>query len=85
VKSLQVKAANGGKCAVAKGDKLRQIRCRLLSLFVAQVRLRHFDLYDRKGMVSRKNQGFQVSESRQNHVQVNVSNRMTMGAVNVRF
>jgi hypothetical protein len=37
------------------------------------------------GMVSRKNQGFQVSESRQNHVQVNVSNRMTMGAVNVRF
>jgi hypothetical protein len=36
-------------------------------------------------MVSRKNQGFQISESRQNHVQVNVSNRMTMGAVNVRF
>ena len=38
---------------MSKGDKLRQIRCRLLSLFVAQVRLRHFDLYDRKGMVSR--------------------------------
>jgi hypothetical protein len=37
-----------------KGAKLRQIRCRLLSLFVAQVRLRHFDLYDRKGMVSRR-------------------------------
>jgi hypothetical protein len=41
-----------------KGDKLRQIRCRLLSLFVAQVRLRHFDLYDRKGMVSRRKWGF---------------------------
>jgi hypothetical protein len=50
---------------MSKGDKLRQIRCCLLSLFVAQVRLRHFDLYDRKGMVSRKNQGVQVSESRQ--------------------
>ena len=50
---------------MSKGDKLRQIPCRLLSLFVAQVRLRHFDLYDRKGMVSRKNQGFQISESRQ--------------------
>jgi hypothetical protein len=37
-----------------KGGKLRQIRCRLLSLFVALVRLRHFGLYDRKGMVSRK-------------------------------
>jgi hypothetical protein len=37
---------------MSKGDKLRQIRCRLLSLFVAQARLRHFDLYDRKGMVS---------------------------------
>ena len=46
----------GGKCRqvfMSKGDKLRQIHCRLLSLFVAQVRLRHFDLYDRKGMVSR--------------------------------
>jgi hypothetical protein len=50
---------------MSKGDKLRQIRCRLLSLFVAQVRLRHFDLYDRKGMVSRKNRDFQVSESPQ--------------------
>jgi hypothetical protein len=39
---------------MSKGDKLRQIRCRLLSLFVAQARLRHFDLYDRKGMVSRR-------------------------------
>jgi hypothetical protein len=39
---------------MSKGDKLRQIRCRLLSLFVAQVRPRHFDLYDCKGMVSRR-------------------------------
>jgi hypothetical protein len=30
-----------------------------LSLFVAQVRLRHFDLYDRKGMVSRRKWGLQ--------------------------
>jgi len=36
-------------------------------------------------MVSRKNQGFQVSESRQNRVRLNVSNCMMMGAVNVRF
>ena len=47
----------GGKLrqfTMFKGAKLRQIRCRLLSLFVAHVRLRHFDLYDRKGMVSRR-------------------------------
>jgi hypothetical protein len=37
------------------------------------------------GMVSRKNQGFQILESRQNRVRLNVSNWMTMGAVNVRF
>jgi hypothetical protein len=36
------------------------------------------------GMVSRKNQGFQVSESRQNRVRLNVSNWMTMGALNGR-
>jgi hypothetical protein len=35
-----------------------------LSLFVAQARLRQFDLYERKGMVSSKNQGVQVSERR---------------------
>jgi hypothetical protein len=35
-------------------------------------------------MVSRKNQGFQVSESRQNHVRLNVSNCMMMGALNGR-
>jgi len=34
------------------------------------------------GMVSRKNQGFQVSESRQNRVWLNVSNWMMMGALN---
>jgi hypothetical protein len=35
-------------------------------------------------MVSRKNQGFQVAESRQNPVQLNVSNWMMMGALNGR-
>ena len=35
-------------------------------------------------MVSRKNQGFQVSESRQNRVRLNVSNWMMMGALNGR-
>jgi hypothetical protein len=44
---------------MSEGDKLRQIPCRLLSLFVAQVRLRHFDLYERKGMVSRCKWNFQ--------------------------
>jgi hypothetical protein len=36
------------------------------------------------GMVSSKNQGFQVSESRQNRVRLNVSNWMMMGALNGR-
>jgi hypothetical protein len=35
-------------------------------------------------MVSRKNQGFQVLESRQNHVRLNVSKWMMMGALNGR-
>jgi hypothetical protein len=48
---------------MSKGDKLRQTPCRLLSLFVAQVRLRHFDLYDRKGMVSIRKTGFQSVHS----------------------
>jgi hypothetical protein len=36
------------------------------------------------GMVSRKNQDFQVSESRQDRVRLNVSNWMMMGALNGR-
>jgi hypothetical protein len=36
------------------------------------------------GMVSRKNQGFRVSESRQNRVRLNVSNWMVLGALNGR-
>jgi hypothetical protein len=36
------------------------------------------------GMVSRKNQGFQVLESLQNRVRLNVSNWMMMGALNGR-
>jgi hypothetical protein len=36
------------------------------------------------GMVSRKNQGFQISESRQIRVRLNVSNWMMMGALNGR-
>jgi hypothetical protein len=36
------------------------------------------------GMVSRKNQAFQVSESRQNRVRLNVSKWMMMGALNGR-
>src|SRR5208283_2087436 len=47
------KATTSGKLPATKSVILRQVRCRLLSLFVAQVRLRHFDLYQRKGMVSR--------------------------------
>jgi hypothetical protein len=33
VKSLRLKAAKGDKCAMSKGDKLQQIRCRILSQF----------------------------------------------------
>jgi hypothetical protein len=36
------------------------------------------------GMVSRKTQGFQVSESLQNRVRLNVSNWMMMGELNGR-
>jgi hypothetical protein len=36
------------------------------------------------GMVSRKNQGFHVSESLQNRVRLNVSNWMMIGALNGR-
>jgi hypothetical protein len=36
------------------------------------------------GMVSRKNQGFRVSESRQNRVRLNVSNWMVLGGLNGR-
>jgi len=36
------------------------------------------------GMVSRKNKGFQISESRQNSVRLNVSNWMMRGALNER-
>jgi len=35
-------------------------------------------------MVSRKNQGFQVSKNRQNRVRLNVSKWMIMGALNGR-
>jgi hypothetical protein len=36
------------------------------------------------GLVPRKNQGFQISESRQIRVRLNVSNWMMMGALNGR-
>jgi hypothetical protein len=58
-------AANCGNFSFPKAtncDKFVAAFCRFLPL---EVRLRHFDLYDRKGMVSRKNRGFQVSESPQ--------------------
>jgi hypothetical protein len=37
---------------MSKGDKLQQIRCRLLSPFLSPARLRQPGLYDRKGLVS---------------------------------
>jgi hypothetical protein len=52
VKSLQVKAANGGKCAVAKGDKLRQVCCRILPHFVTGADAACFVGRMAKGMVS---------------------------------
>jgi hypothetical protein len=53
--SLRLKAANGGKCAVAKGDKLRQVCCRLLSQFGTDAAAARFVGRMVKGMVSSKN------------------------------
>ena len=55
VKSLRLKAANGGKCAVAKGDKLRQVCCRLLPQFDTGADAARFVGRMVKGMVSSKN------------------------------
>jgi hypothetical protein len=52
VKSIQVKATNGDKCALAKGDKLQQIRCRILSQFDTGADAAHFVGRMAKGMVS---------------------------------
>src|SRR5208282_6762066 len=54
-KSLRLKAANGGKFAVAKGDKLRQVRCRLLPQFDTGADAARFVGRMVKGMVSSKN------------------------------
>jgi hypothetical protein len=51
-KSLRMKAANSGKFAVAKGDKLRQVHCRLLSLFATGADAARFVGRMVKGMVS---------------------------------
>jgi hypothetical protein len=53
--SLRLKAANGGKYAVAKGDKLQQIRCRLLSQFDTGADAAGFVGRMVKGMVSSEN------------------------------
>lgn len=55
VKSLRLKAANGGKCAVAKGDKLRQVCCRLLPQFNTGADAARFVGRMVKGMVSSEN------------------------------
>jgi hypothetical protein len=54
-KSLRLKAANGGKCVVAKGDKLQQIRCRLLPQFDMGADVAQFVGRMVKGMVSSEN------------------------------
>jgi hypothetical protein len=54
-KSIRLNAANGGKFAVAKGDKLRQVHCRLLSLFATGADAARFVSRMVKGMVSSKN------------------------------
>jgi hypothetical protein len=47
--------SNGGKCATTKGDKLRQIRCRLLPQFVTGADAARFVDRMVKGMVSSEN------------------------------
>jgi len=55
VKSLQVKATKGDKCAISKGDKLQQIRCRILSQFDTGADATGFVGRMAKGMVSSEN------------------------------
>jgi uncharacterized protein (DUF2164 family) len=55
-----------------------------LSLLVAWFLVAFFTTDFGRGWCLAKNQGFQVSESRQNHVRLNVSNWMMMGALNGR-
>jgi hypothetical protein len=52
VKSLQVKATKGDKCAMSKSDKLQQIRCRMLSQFVTGADATDFIGRMAKGLVS---------------------------------
>jgi hypothetical protein len=54
-KSLRLEAANGGKFTVAKGDKMRQVRCRILPQFVTGADAARFVGRMAKGMVSSKN------------------------------
>ena len=55
VKSLRLKAANGGKFAVAKGDKSRQVCCRILPQFDTGADAAGFVGRIVKGMVSSEN------------------------------
>jgi hypothetical protein len=55
VKILRLKAANGGKFAVAKGDKLRQVHCRILLQFDTGADAAGFVGRMVKGMVSSEN------------------------------
>jgi hypothetical protein len=59
------KATTGGKLPATKGVILRQVRCRLLSLFVAPVLPRFFHNDFVRGWCLTKINGFQISESRQ--------------------
>jgi hypothetical protein len=65
---------------MSESDNWRQFRCRFLSLRFGRLFPPTISLGD--GVI--KNQGFQVSESRQNHVRLNVSNWMMMGALTGR-
>jgi hypothetical protein len=54
VKSLQVNATKGDKCAMSMGVILRQIHCRILSQFDTGADAAHFFGRMAKGMVSSK-------------------------------
>jgi hypothetical protein len=60
------------------------MRCRFSSLLVAWFLVAFFTTDFGRGWCLEKNQGFQVSESRQNRVRLNVSNWMMMDALNGR-
>jgi hypothetical protein len=78
-------AATGGKLPATKSVILRQIHCRLLSLFAARFRAVFFPNYFVRGWCLPKIKAFKFLKAARNTIRLNVSNSVMMGEVNLRF